>query len=281
MKRSASQRDGGSSSASKSRSVKAKSRVEAPLLGSPNLNIAQVMGDGSFGRGNTAEEAEEADRLQAMRAARQKRTKPQDWINMTFHQYRLMEIVGTGTFGEVRIVEKRLSLMFGAIRPVPSVLHSFLQFSRRSRCATRYAQVRCCSLQAYLGFLRRTGCFEARNQALNGLSEHEPCATFLVISRCGATALDSSPQAHQRLRCFPLSRGDRYAISQTLTKICCCVPATNFQEIHDFRSCSYRSVSLLESVGKGVSGELLLCVALPRLTRAQSQECVVPSGLSG
>lgn len=47
------------------------------------------------------EEDEEAERLQALRATRQKRTKPSDWINMTFHQYRLMNVIGAGTFGEV------------------------------------------------------------------------------------------------------------------------------------------------------------------------------------
>lgn len=54
----------------------------------------------SFRRG--PEEEEEAERLQALRLQRRKRTKPQDWINMTFYQYRLMNVIGAGTFGEVR-----------------------------------------------------------------------------------------------------------------------------------------------------------------------------------
>lgn len=110
MKRSSANRVGSASkvlpSSSSSSSSRSKNRQQQqqqpPMLGSPNLDIAQVM-SGNFGRGtgSSAEEADEAERLQNIRSIRQKRTKPQDWISMTFHQYRLMNVIGSGTFGEV------------------------------------------------------------------------------------------------------------------------------------------------------------------------------------
>lgn len=67
-----------------------------------------------------AEEEEEAERLRELRALRRKRTKPQDWINMTFHQYRLMNVIGAGTFGEVR--DSFLPLCFFVIGRLGSVV---------------------------------------------------------------------------------------------------------------------------------------------------------------
>lgn len=47
-------------------------------------------------------EGEDAERLQALRSMRRKRTKPEDWMTGTFHQYDISEVVGAGTFGQVK-----------------------------------------------------------------------------------------------------------------------------------------------------------------------------------
>lgn len=44
---------------------------------------------------------EDADRLRALRSLRRKRTKPEDWMSGTFHQYDISDVVGAGTFGQV------------------------------------------------------------------------------------------------------------------------------------------------------------------------------------
>lgn len=46
-------------------------------------------------------EGEDADRLRALRSARRKRSKPEDWMSGTFHQYDISDVVGAGTFGQV------------------------------------------------------------------------------------------------------------------------------------------------------------------------------------
>lgn len=46
-------------------------------------------------------EGEDAERLQALRSMRRKRTKPEDWMTGTFHQYDISDVVGAGTFGQV------------------------------------------------------------------------------------------------------------------------------------------------------------------------------------
>eukprot|EP00903_Cladosiphon_okamuranus_P006726 g6563.t1 len=46
-------------------------------------------------------EGEDADRLRALRSLRRKRTKPEDWMSGTFHQYDISDVVGAGTFGQV------------------------------------------------------------------------------------------------------------------------------------------------------------------------------------
>eukprot|EP00752_Nemacystus_decipiens_P009556 g8536.t1 len=46
-------------------------------------------------------EGEDADRLRALRSQRRKRSKPEDWISGTFHQYDISGVVGAGTFGQV------------------------------------------------------------------------------------------------------------------------------------------------------------------------------------
>lgn len=47
-------------------------------------------------------EGEDADRLRALRSLRRKRSKPEDWMSGTFHQYDISDVVGAGTFGQVR-----------------------------------------------------------------------------------------------------------------------------------------------------------------------------------
>lgn len=44
---------------------------------------------------------EDADRLRALRSLRRKRSKPEDWMSGTFHQYDISDVVGAGTFGQV------------------------------------------------------------------------------------------------------------------------------------------------------------------------------------
>lgn len=46
-------------------------------------------------------EGEDADRLRALRSLRRKRSKPEDWMSGTFHQYDISDVVGAGTFGQV------------------------------------------------------------------------------------------------------------------------------------------------------------------------------------
>lgn len=46
-------------------------------------------------------EGEDAERLRALRSLRRKRTKPEDWMSGTFHQYDISDVVGAGTFGQV------------------------------------------------------------------------------------------------------------------------------------------------------------------------------------
>lgn len=50
-------------------------------------------------------EGEDADRLRALRSLRRKRTKPEDWMSGTFHQYDISDVVGAGTFGQVCLCE--------------------------------------------------------------------------------------------------------------------------------------------------------------------------------
>lgn len=45
---------------------------------------------------------EDADRLRDLRSLRRKRSKPEDWMSGTFHQYDISDVVGAGTFGQVR-----------------------------------------------------------------------------------------------------------------------------------------------------------------------------------
>ncbi len=46
-------------------------------------------------------EGEDADRLRALRSARRRRSKPEDWMSGTIHQYHISDVVGAGTFGQV------------------------------------------------------------------------------------------------------------------------------------------------------------------------------------
>lgn len=48
-------------------------------------------------------EGEDAERLQALRSMRRKRTKPEDWMTGTFHQYDISDVIGAGTFGQVKV----------------------------------------------------------------------------------------------------------------------------------------------------------------------------------
>lgn len=68
--------------------------------------VSPLMGDtkGNAGRRASPElEGDDAERLQALRSQRQKRTKPEDWMSGTFHQYDISDVVGAGTFGQVGV----------------------------------------------------------------------------------------------------------------------------------------------------------------------------------
>lgn len=129
MKRSTSQRSSVTPKSSRSKTRHQQQQQQPPTLSSPSLDKGEVM-SGSFGGGGAwagtslgLEQAEEAERLQSVRSARQKRTKPQDWISMTFHQYRLMNVVGSGTFGDVsNECRQYICTAVGYLAPVSALL---------------------------------------------------------------------------------------------------------------------------------------------------------------